>query len=137
MSQPTSLGEHRRESVPNKQKKKRFFKLVVEGCKFGVGPHSCVEYDCRCRRKPETRCSWFSSQILGRFWPRITTELNGKHRRQREEYIRVIFCACFVFHNWNVPNNPEARIIWFSDQILVRSFFRITMKVGVYWMYCQ
>ena len=106
-SQPTSLSE-----LCSKQaKKKSFFKLVVESCKFGVGPHSCVEYDCRCRRKPETRFSRFFSQILVRICPRITMELEAFRRQRGDNISGLLFCARFVFHNQNVSNKLETRII--------------------------
>ena len=37
---------------------------MLESYKFGVGPLSCVRFDCRHRKKTETSISWFFWQDL-------------------------------------------------------------------------
>ena len=71
---------------------------MLESCKFGVGPFSCVRIDCRCRRRPEARSSWSKT--------RIRSSETAKYKESQWKFTEITdWCDLFVQYSWMMPNN--------------------------------
>ena len=126
-SLPRSLGDYRADLVPKAQKKITFLKRVLESCKFGVGPFSCVRIDCRCRRRPETRSSWSKTGFV-HLKQQNVNYLSGKSLKWQIDAIHS-----YSIHEWcRITSKNDVKLIksknpyfqWFSIEILYILLFQ-------------
>ena len=97
LSRLTSLGDYRADLASKAQKIMTFFKRMLESCKFGVRPFSCVRIDCRCRRRPETRYSWSKT--------RICSSETAKYKESQWKITEITDWCDLRTYSWMMPNN--------------------------------